>query len=203
MRSLIDDHEEDRDIRVMSPTRWISTDGGPLLFLPAAKLRAWHGSYILGEDGDFVIETTAGRFAFRTDYDFENPRSDYERACGINGLVGPLTVDDTTSLVLNDHPLETTWRPLLDGGLFARVFTVEPDADVEAELATLGGHHSYSDEGITLSGGHYVLMDALDHGEKPERVPVPIVLKDGLYRVSTADVSTGGVHWVCIRLALT
>ncbi len=189
----------------MSSFRWIATDGGPLLFLPAAKLRNWHGSYISGRSGEFIIDTSTGPFAFRTDYDFENPRSDYERACAINGLVGPLIVDSATSLVLNDHPLETTWLPLSNGGLFARKFTVEPDTDVDAELDTLEQCETYSDEGITLpvAGGIYLLMDALDHGENPAREPLPITLKNGNYRISSADVSTGGVHWICIRLALT
>jgi hypothetical protein len=72
----------------MSATSWIATDGGPLILIPAAKRLAWHGSFVPGRDGDFAIETSRGPFAFRTDYDFENPRTDYERACGINGLVG-------------------------------------------------------------------------------------------------------------------
>ena len=119
-------------------SRWISTDGGPLLSLPSAKLGAWNGSYLPGRDGDFVIETFRGPFAFTTNYDFANPRTDYERACSIDGLVGPLEVDGALALVLDDHPLDTTWLPTSGGGLFARPFTVEPWANVEAELATLG-----------------------------------------------------------------
>src|SRR5262245_26249427 len=81
------------------------THGGPLLLVPGKKLTEWHGSHIAGRDGDFVVETQNGPFAFRTDYDFEKPRTDYERACQINGLVGQLTVDGTVALVLNEHPL--------------------------------------------------------------------------------------------------
>lgn len=184
-------------------TRWIDTDGGPLLLVAAAQRGSWRGSFVPGTEGDFTIETANGTFAFRTDYNFENPRTDYERACAIAGLVGELAVAGTRALVLDDYPLETTWRPLDDGGFFARKVTVEPDADVDAELAALPGPATWTDAGIVIAGGDYWLLDALDHGEQPEREPIAVHLRDGQHRILTANVTTGGVCWVCIRLART
>lgn len=181
-------------------TRWIGTDGGPLVLVPDAKRLAWSGSFVPGTDGDFTIETSRGPFAFHSDYDFANPRTEYERACGINGFVGQMDVAGASALVLADEALETTWRPLRDGGLFARVHTAEPEAYIEAELADLPVDGEWSDTHVTLNGGTYWLMDALDHGAKPQREPVRVSLGDGSYHVLTATISTASVAWVCIRL---
>ena len=184
-----------------APSRWIATDGGPLLVVPRARLPSWRGSFIEGEDGDFVVQTPGGPFAFCTDYDFENPRTDYERACRVEGLAGLIDVDGSAGLVVGDAPLETTWLALDDGGLLAGKITVEPGANLEAEVSVLGtAKGDWRDEGFTLEGGSYLLMDALDHGAVPEREPIPVKLPNGTCRVLTARVSTGLVVWSCIRL---
>jgi hypothetical protein len=105
-------------------------------------------------------------------------------------------------LVLGGPSLETTWRPLEDGGLFARKLTVGDGADIETELASLGADGTWADEGIALAGGAYVLMDALDLGETPERAPLAVNLPGGSYRVLSRHASTGRVSWICIRLAI-
>ncbi|MGC4120733.1 MAG: Imm21 family immunity protein [Myxococcales bacterium] len=185
-----------------SRTRWIATDGGPLIVLPVAKQMAWRGSFVEGEDGDFVVDTPGGKYAFRTDYDFENPRTDYERACAVAGLAGALVVDGSMALVLGDEPLQTTWLALPTGGMFAAFHTVEPGADIDAELSTLAGAAAdWQDAGLALLGGEYVLMDAVDHGAVPERDPFPVTLEPGAYEVASASVETGLVSWRCVRLA--
>ncbi|MBK7556260.1 MAG: hypothetical protein IPI55_17180 [Flavobacteriales bacterium] len=135
------------------------------------------------------------------DYDFENPRTDYERACRVEGLAGLIDVDGSAGLVVGDAPLETTWLALDDGGLLAGKITVEPGANLEAEVSVLGtAKGDWRDEGFTLEGGSYLLMDALDHGAVPEREPIPVKLPNGTCQVLTARVSTGLVVWSCIRL---
>lgn len=183
---------------------WIATDGGPLLLVPHPHLSAWNGSYVAGTSGDFVIETSRGMFSFRTQYDFDNPRTDYERACATSGRVAAMPHAGSHCLVLGDEPLECCWCPQPDGGVFAQPHTVEPGADVDAELRDLLRQLStiaWTDEHLSIEGGSYALIDALDHGAALQRPPVAVELAaPSPFRVLSAMHATPDVRWVLVRL---
>lgn len=72
--------------------RWISSEGGPLVLLPKRVLTAWNGCSSQSNSPTH----SAG------------VKSDYDRACEINGYTGIIAVQMEEVLVLGE-PMQTTW----------------------------------------------------------------------------------------------
>ena len=89
--------------------KWIQSNGGPLLLLPAELLRQWGGT----------------------------ATADYERACTVQDEIAVLDVGNGVGLVLGDEPHQTAWAPADDGGLLVRWVYADDEADVWAAVDTI------------------------------------------------------------------
>ena len=73
-------------------SKWIDSDGGPLILMEARLAPHW-----TGVDG-----------------------KDYDRACEVNDYLCVLTVGDGQALVFGEEPMSTAWLANRNGGTFVR-----------------------------------------------------------------------------------
>jgi hypothetical protein len=107
------------------------------------------------EDAD--LETPVGRFKMCLDFDFENPKTDYDRACALGGVpaVQQLRVGPGFGLVFATELDRLTWWP-------EQLMLVNGDA--LPDLALLE-RVEWSDQCVwRASERSFVLMNACDHG---------------------------------------
>lgn len=144
---------------------WITSAGGPLLFLEEHLLAHWHG------------------------YD----TSDYDRVCSINDYLGVLDVGPGQGLVLGEEPMPTAWRsfPEWPGGMFIRWQWAEDDNSVLEAIADLQ-RVSWEPTGIVfdVANTSLLLFDAVCPGKDADcnrtGCRLSIRLKEGQYFIETA-----------------
>ncbi len=144
---------------------WITSAGGPLLFLEEHLLPHWHG------------------------YD----TSDYDRACSIKDYLGLLEVGPGQGLVLGEEPMPTAWRsfPRPPGGMFIRWQWADDDDSVVRAIADLE-KVSWEATGIVfdVANSSLVLFDAVCSGQDPDcnttGCRLNIRLEEGHYFIQTA-----------------
>jgi len=147
---------------------WIESAGGPLLLLDRRWLADWHGADRAPNHSSVT---------------------DYERACAVSDILGPLAVGPGQGLVLGDEPLSTAWWPMPEaqGGIVARWRWAPNEALVLAALRRLSPEVWVpSSLRVAVPTGQAVLFDAADSGEQcaPSlRLP----LSPGIYGVATAE----------------
>jgi hypothetical protein len=159
--------------------RWVESLGGPLVAVPVSALAEWAGA-VGSEDDD-----AAG--------------DDYERACGVDGLVGVLGVgpDGAQALVLADEPARSCYLP--ERRLFLRWLGADSDADLlaAAEGVLTDPAVVWDECGLWETDGDAVLIDSVSSGAEldveyvngglPEQEPVRIGA--GRWRVRAVHVS--------------
>ena len=144
---------------------WIREQGpGPLVLVRKSMLESWRG-----------VNAPAGE------------RSDYGRACAI-GEVGCVELKGGSALVLGDDPLETTWLPKAQGGMFVR--WIAADSEAAALAATeAGADATWTPTGCTFTtaGGVHVLFPASVKGsDSSTGASLSLELLEGDYNVTSA-----------------
>lgn len=141
--------------------RWIESNGGPLIALPASALDDWGGST-------------------------QSSSSDYERACAIDDYLGILQVGSSQALVLGDEPLRTTWIDEPGGGLLARWVFASSDSAAAERLASIPSDLDWTSAvEWTVDATPVVLFDSAEPGVErlSPRLTLPLAVKR--YRVET------------------
>jgi hypothetical protein len=150
----------------MAKPGWADYSGAPPILLPVSLLPFWRGFYLPATpDEDFPdLELPEGRFTICDDFDFDHPKTDYDRACALGAVpaVQPLPVGPGHGLVFALEFDSLTWWPeqrmLVNGGKL-------PDP---AQLWRV----AWSNElawGVTEPD--FVLMNACEHGASPDKEP--------------------------------
>lgn len=158
---------------------WVSSGGGPLLFLGENLLDAWGGTDYQGE-----LAGNSYRPAER------QAITDYDRACEVRNYVDVIPVGQGQGLVLSGEALETTWYPLQgrSGGILVRWIYAPGDEEVEEALRSLPADLSYQDGlDLNVSSSGLVLFDAAMPGRDIVTPLLRITLDTGRYRVLTAE----------------
>lgn len=66
---------------------WMDYSGAPALLIPDSLKHQWRGFYLRAEPGESGIpdlELADGAYNIHDEFDFDNPRTDYDRACATN-----------------------------------------------------------------------------------------------------------------------
>lgn len=151
---------------------WIQSLGGPLVALPAGLAPAWGGA-------------EAGR----------EGRSDYSRACEIDGHLGLVGIAGGFALVLADEPLLTTWLPGQDGEpMIARWRYAECEASALAACACRDAANALAPplrlSCLAAAAGDWLLFDAATPGtEAASSDRLLLRLGPGEYEVLTETCS--------------
>lgn len=164
----------------MTETRFENYSGAAPILLPVSILHYWRGFYLPAdpEDGLPDLELPDGAFNICDDFDFANPKTDYDRACSLSRAVETISVGPGKGLVFGAELDSLTWwqdqRMLVNGGL--------PTASRLNEVTwsdELNWHTAESD---------FVLMNACDHGADPNlKKFFDVELAAGEYLIQRGD----------------
>lgn len=155
--------------------RFVESEGGPLVFLPARAAKAWWG--VCDEAGDAV---------------YGKKPTHYDRACDAKGATPVLDVGGARALVLRG-PDSTALHPTADGALLVRWIGADHAAAVLAPA--LGpGVFAKTTQTLVSAGEPWLLFDsALDGRALPKRAVATITLPEGTYAVEAMDEWSGAV----------
>jgi len=150
----------------MRHAEWVDYSGAPPILLPKSLLCWWQGAYLPADTAAGVsdLELPEGAFRVCEDFDFDHPKTDYDRACALGGIpaVQALPVGQGVGLVFATEMDWSTWWPsermLVNGGVLP-----EP-----AGLERVQWHDELT---WTATEEHFVLMNACDHGADPSKHP--------------------------------
>lgn len=145
--------------------RWVASRGGPLLLMPGELLPSW-GGIKPPPDGRSITAT------FRWGSP-DDPASDYDRACDVDGYLGLIDVGDGQGLILGGEPDVTAWHAFAasgdgngtDGGIVIRCEYTDSDsdADIIADVVQIPVSAWIDDELVLHVGREPLyLLDAAD-----------------------------------------
>lgn len=156
------------------------SNGGPLLLLPVAQRRMWHGTDVAqGVD------------------DAARPSSDYDRACAVADYTGVIQVGNAEALVLGDEPNDTTWIPLRLGGILVRWVYAEGDDQANAALASIPPDIDWEVAGtFTVAASPLELFDSAESGAEPLGERLQIDLAPGDYKIARANYRPDAETWL-------
>ena len=131
----------------VSPMKWITSEGGPLLLLDERELGNWGGAI------DPIDESPPGESfspgGFPTDYD---------RAGRVDGYLGRIPVRMTEALVFSDEPMPTTWVPAEFGGTIVRSWWFASSDQQLMEWLNEIPAMTFHEEGTFLVEGQRLLL---------------------------------------------
>jgi hypothetical protein len=144
---------------------FVDYSGAAPLLLPVSLLPHWHGFFVPAKKHDVAdLEIPEGRFKICADFDFKNPKTDYDRACALGGVpaVQQLRVGPGYGLVFATELDNLTWWQerlmLVNGGSL-------PDPALLKRV-------EWSDEcSWRATEPAFVLMNACQHGGSPDLGP--------------------------------
>jgi len=187
----------------MSTSEFVSYYGSPPILLPVSVRKFWRGFYLPIDalpdeydpetiDPDLVLPE--GAYVIWDEFDFDNPKTDYDRACSNRSdrsTVHTVPVGPGLGLVFSTELKRHYWWQekimLLDGGGL-------PDID---KLATL----NWTDE-LRWSSDEtdFILMNSCDHGASPaEKSTFDVFLPRSEYIIQRAEtVSSDGDQEYCL-----
>jgi len=145
-------------------TSWADYSGAAPILLSVELLSYWRGIYLPtnGADATADLDLPEGRFIVCDDFDFEHPRTDYDRVCALPTVptVQCLSVGPGMALVFAvQHDLVFWWQEhlmLVSGGDLPDPTALER---VDWSAALRWQSHEAS----------YVLMNSTDHPADPHR----------------------------------
>lgn len=165
---------------------WVNSDGGPLIVIPVEIAHYWRGCETgmpLTGDPETNRETIQAK-------------TDYGRACGVDGYLGVLNVGDGTCLVLADDPMQTTIPPTNADALIVRwMYAKSEDQVLRAVRSVPEDIWEATPHRVSVYSSGLLLFDSSFPGDDlPStwrdgmnapwlKVPVP----RGVYKVDFAD----------------
>lgn len=161
---------------------FVSYSGAAPILLPVSLLPHWHGFFLRARKNDVAeLEITAGRFKICSEFDFKNPKTDYDRACALGGIppVQMLRVGPGHGLVFATELDCLAWwqdrMMLVNGGSL-------PDPKLLRRV-------EWSNECKWQVGEpNFVLMNACEHGGSPDLGPhYEVRLETGAYVVQWGE----------------
>jgi hypothetical protein len=148
----------------MAMPEFVDYSGAAPILLPVSLLPFWRGFYLpAAPDLRFAdLEIEEGRFTICDQFDFDHPKTDYDRACALGGIpaIQELPVGPGVGLVFATELDSLTWWP--EQTMLVNGWSL-PD------VAKLGRVH-WSDETLWVAAEtEFVLMNACEHGANPDK----------------------------------
>jgi hypothetical protein len=164
----------------MVKTDWVNYAKAAPILLPTTLLRCWRGFYLPTTRDNDDLELPRQAFRICDDFDFEHPKTDYDRACAALSpgySVAKVRVGSGFGLVFAAVNGPITWwqkqRMLVNGGGL-------PPPDRLDEV------HWFDEVEWAARVSEFVLMNACDHGRNPDPLPrLRIHLASGKYLVQS------------------
>ncbi len=155
---------------------WADYSGACAVLVAESRVGAWHGMFTAVDAGDpdFVLSGQAWRLD--DEMDFENPTTDYDRACAVDGVAAHLLEGRgfAALVIVLELDMLTWWQ---DEKVIVNGDTLPSRANLERvrwEPAVT----------VELSEGRHILMNAADHGGDPSKgTHFHPELAPGTYRV--------------------
>jgi len=167
----------------MDKPEWVNYSGAAPILLPVRMLQFWQGFYLPATPDDELPDLVLadGDYTICDDFDFDNPQTDYDRACALDvkPAVQEIKVGPGYGLVFATEHDQLTWWPeqrlVVNGGCLPEMAKL-PDVQWTEELVWL------------TTESDFVLMNACDHGANPEKDPyLAIHLEPGRYLIQTGE----------------
>lgn len=169
---------------------WLSYEGAPPLLIPDSLKHRWRGFYRRGgteELGEPDLDLADGAWYIDAEFDFDNPRTDYDRACAA-GMDENHAADKThyfvpigpgKGLVFQNEIDSITWWPEQNMAV-SGVNLLDP-----AKLDGL----AWEEELIwDLGEDELTLMNSCNHGLEPDMDDfIPVRLPAGRYSIECAQ----------------
>jgi hypothetical protein len=159
--------------------KWIQTNASFLL-LSCHHLAEWEGS--APPSGGRIVEAS---FHFSLP---EEPATDYDRACDVDGYVGVISVGQSDAIVLNDDAYSTMWwSESGNSGFLVRWCYANSNAEVIAALRQPTAI-IWEDSGLvfTLDEPPLLLFDSTETATEILGDSLELPLTAGVYRIETA-----------------
>jgi hypothetical protein len=156
---------------------WVDYSGAKPILLPIRLLHHWRGFYLpTGADEslpDLVLSD--GSYKICDNFDFEHPKTDYDRACALGGSrsAQPIMVGPGQGLVFATELDRLTWWPE------QRMVVNGAALPVSSKLNKV----TWSDDlAWETEDTAFVLMNACNHGADPAKGPhIHVALPAGKY----------------------
>ena len=160
----------------MPKPRFVDYSGAAPILLPVSLLSHWHGFYLPAKECDAAdLDVPAGRFKICEEFDFKNPKTDYDRACALGGVppVQQLQVGPGFGLYFATELDNLTWWQ--EHLMLVNGYSL-PDTALLKRV-------EWSDECKWRAiESNLVLMSACQHGASPDLGPhFEVQLEPGLY----------------------
>jgi len=163
----------------MANVVWVDDSGAAPILLPMSLLPYWEGFYLPAHpDEDYPdLELTDGKWVICDDFDFDHPKTDYDRACALGGIPAAQTlpVGPGLGLVLTTERDALTW---LADCLMVVAGGALPDPALLARV-------EWSNVCVwTATEPDFVFMNACYHGADPDKGPhFTVRLEPGEYTI--------------------
>lgn len=155
--------------------KFVGTEGGPFVFLPARVAKQWWG--VCNQAGDPV---------------YGKQPTHYDRACDARGRVPILKVGDASALVLRS-PDATALHPLASGVLLVRWIGADHAAAVLAPALGPATFRSTKQK-VESRGEPWLLFDAAQDGrDLPAKRVAKVTVPKGTYAIEQMDEWNGTV----------
>jgi hypothetical protein len=153
--------------------KWIKSGGGPLICVESKLASAWFG--VLPANDPAASHSSGA--------------TDYDRACSVRSYLGTVELPGGSALILGDMPLETsTYRAASGSVLIARLFYIEPDADIPPMLEDVD-RSSFADPEETLifhvDSEPMAIFDSAFSGSDKMKKTLDLFISPGVYRILT------------------
>jgi hypothetical protein len=144
----------------VTSVKWVDYSGALPILLPVDIKQHWNGFYLPSEPAAGRIpdlELSDASYDICDDFDFEHPKTDYDRACALGGIppVRLIPVGPGQGIIFATELDRLTWwsgqSMLVNGGVLPDLARLN-DMDWSREL------------NLDIVGPHHVLMNACDHG---------------------------------------
>ncbi|MEM7179312.1 MAG: Imm21 family immunity protein [Spirochaetota bacterium] len=162
--------------------------GAPPILLPKSLLTQWQGLFLLHQSCKSPdLEIGAEKYVICDDFDFDNPRTDYDRACATEHSHFLLDVARGQGLVFSTEYDQMAWWPeermLVNGSSLPELKNSDVNWEYPMEWQA--------------TESEFVLMNACNHGGDPDMDPNSFVCLDltpGKYVVERANFTDDYVH---------
>jgi hypothetical protein len=149
--------------------KWITSMGGPLIFIERDAVGDWRGN---DAPNNSMSKSSV---------------TDYERACAVDDYIDKIAVGNTEALVLGDLPASTCYTPInAQTFRLVRWISAESELDVIAGLLKVSGESPWVDSGLVIrfQSHDLVLFDSVYPGEEITD-SIDIQVEQGTYGIST------------------
>ena len=187
---------------------WLEFGGSPPILMDRILMPQWHGFYLPATSENAVpdLELPEGNYVFDDTFDFDNPRTDYDRACNplnknTHQLISIGNQDKAIVFCTESSPI--TYIESLNSFVWLHT-TENPDGWEDDLLNASSANLEWKDEiEWEINDTSIVLFNSALHGSDPDMGEddcMTIFKPKGKYSLSSSTYQTTNALWCFVRL---